>query len=502
MSQDYPRGESTAGENTDSDRGFTFQNYYDLLGVRPDADTDTILDRYRSLVKKHHPDTSSLPEQEAERRFEQLVQARKILENPQKREAYDQLGHDAYLEQSKELGRHVRGSDSSDGGHSGDTGADGDSDSNDRPTGTQSSSAEPQPQPATTGGAEDTASQAHGRETQTTARGEALKRGEAIPGTPDKVFAERTGTASEPEPDEAGERSAYHSLFTLDQELSTTSVYSIGEHWGNSWRSRFLLTVGILIGVLGSYAVLPVVADSAGLSLSLPAVSVGWFFAITAVVGLATTVRTCLRAEITLPQGGFVDDRELDRFTFANARRYRTRGYFYLAVPVVLLVTSTRTEGQHPWEYTATAIQGDGGAVFPWFPLEVLGLGSYQTVLNVVLTFLFALGAVVGAMYISLGISITVWRRRFETGDPFRPSVWEPVLSGALISIGAALLVGTYPLLSIPGVNQLPTGILAFFAVSEGQLTIGSLAGVGMILLLVLPLWYRLRLRMVSSEAS
>jgi curved DNA-binding protein CbpA len=59
-------------------------NYYDLLGVSPDATPDEMKAAYRQLVKQHHPDTG------AESDFiHQLNEAYAVLSDPDRRAAYD-----------------------------------------------------------------------------------------------------------------------------------------------------------------------------------------------------------------------------------------------------------------------------------------------------------------------------------------------------------------------------------------------------------------------------
>jgi DnaJ-class molecular chaperone len=59
---------------------------YDILGVKPDADADTIRRAYREKAKRCHPDT--VPEEDAQS-FRQLQEAYEILGDAERRRRYD-----------------------------------------------------------------------------------------------------------------------------------------------------------------------------------------------------------------------------------------------------------------------------------------------------------------------------------------------------------------------------------------------------------------------------
>ncbi len=67
-----------------------YKDYYAALDVPRDADLEQIKKAYRKLARKYHPDVSKEPD--AESRFKEAAEAYATLKNPEKREAYDQLG--------------------------------------------------------------------------------------------------------------------------------------------------------------------------------------------------------------------------------------------------------------------------------------------------------------------------------------------------------------------------------------------------------------------------
>lgn len=68
-----------------------FKDYYRTLGVAQDASADEIKKAFRKLARKYHPDVSKEPDAEAKMR--DINEAYAVLSDPEKRAAYEQLGH-------------------------------------------------------------------------------------------------------------------------------------------------------------------------------------------------------------------------------------------------------------------------------------------------------------------------------------------------------------------------------------------------------------------------
>ena len=67
-----------------------FKDYYQVMGVGRDATQAEIKRAYRQLARKFHPDVSKEPDAEA--RFKEVGEAYEVLQDPEKRAAYDKLG--------------------------------------------------------------------------------------------------------------------------------------------------------------------------------------------------------------------------------------------------------------------------------------------------------------------------------------------------------------------------------------------------------------------------
>jgi molecular chaperone DnaJ len=68
------------------------KDYYDVLGVRRDADDEEIKRAYRKLAMQYHPDRN-VGDPEAEERFKEASEAYEVLRDPEKRRRYDRYGH-------------------------------------------------------------------------------------------------------------------------------------------------------------------------------------------------------------------------------------------------------------------------------------------------------------------------------------------------------------------------------------------------------------------------
>ena len=71
------------------------RDYYDVLGVSQDVDEKELKAAYRKLAMKNHPDRNPDDEAAAER-FREATEAYDVLKDPQKRAAYDRMGHAAF----------------------------------------------------------------------------------------------------------------------------------------------------------------------------------------------------------------------------------------------------------------------------------------------------------------------------------------------------------------------------------------------------------------------
>lgn len=69
------------------------RDYYEVLGVDKTADAETIKKAYRKLAMKYHPDRNP-GDKSAEEKFKEASEAYEVLSDSQKRQMYDQYGHE------------------------------------------------------------------------------------------------------------------------------------------------------------------------------------------------------------------------------------------------------------------------------------------------------------------------------------------------------------------------------------------------------------------------
>ena len=78
------------------------QDFYEILGVSRDASEEEIQEAYRQKAREYHPDVSDDPN--AEEKFKKAKKAKEILTDDEKRQMYDQMGHDRFEQAEKRGG--------------------------------------------------------------------------------------------------------------------------------------------------------------------------------------------------------------------------------------------------------------------------------------------------------------------------------------------------------------------------------------------------------------
>ena len=71
------------------------KDFYEVLGIERNASSEDIKKAYRKLAIKYHPDKNP-GDQKAEEKFKEISAAFEVLKDEEKRQKYDQFGHDAF----------------------------------------------------------------------------------------------------------------------------------------------------------------------------------------------------------------------------------------------------------------------------------------------------------------------------------------------------------------------------------------------------------------------
>ena len=73
-------------------------DYYEVLGLKRNANDRQIRNAYKELTLKYHPDKNQKDKKEAETMFKKINEAYSTLSNEDKKEIYDKFGHRSLLE--------------------------------------------------------------------------------------------------------------------------------------------------------------------------------------------------------------------------------------------------------------------------------------------------------------------------------------------------------------------------------------------------------------------
>ena len=81
-------------------RVYVEDSYYDLLGIKKDAEKNEIRSQFKKLSLKFHPDKNQGKEEKAKEKFAKIVNAYETLRDDKKRKIYDERGEKGLQEEA------------------------------------------------------------------------------------------------------------------------------------------------------------------------------------------------------------------------------------------------------------------------------------------------------------------------------------------------------------------------------------------------------------------
>lgn len=494
-------GDETARESTEQQDGgesqpallqHGFENYYDFLGVSPDAEVEEIESAYRAKTKEYHPDVSD--KDNAAKLFALLQDAKEVLTSTKERSRYDQLGHWLYLVRRTQQDISIpddvdpspiieRDDPVVDLGDDEDDGDDeGDEDDDSESTGPKSPG-EARARRKSRNRSSDTS------RTRSSSRTSTTKPSDRTKSTSSANTGQQTTTSQQPaghaqkstttssDSSGGGSENVYKWAREATEALTENDRAFVEELWRQTWMRRVkAFVVGVVLLVAVAFG-----AQNAGVEIGLAStlpstgalLSPEVFLPVLIVQAVALTVVTGFQADSQLGGGSADNPGPKPTRIFRDGLLLVTLGN---AGAVFTGVT-----GDSSWFLTHALVSGESltGVSVPGLSqmLPPIGVVAVVGVVPVV-------ASVIGCFMLALGVSHRAWYDGYLTESSTTPYLWEtPVVVATVMCLfGAAFATATMGY----GVVELPAQLAMIAGGGSGGV---PMAAGGMIGAVVAEVW-------------